>query len=52
MDEKRTVCGYEVHFAMHVGPREVVFLLNPASTETPYWVGYCDIMPGFTWTLA
>jgi len=45
-DEKRTVNGFEVQFAMHVGPREVVFLLDPASTETPYMVGYCDIMPG------
>ena len=41
-DEKRTVCGYEVHFAMHVGEREVVFLLDPSSTETPYMVGYCE----------
>ncbi|MCL2301572.1 MAG: hypothetical protein FWC27_15635 [Firmicutes bacterium] len=45
-DEKRTVNGFEVQFAMHVGPREVVFLLDPASAETPYMVGYCDIMPG------
>jgi len=46
MEDKRTVCGLEVQFAMHVGPREVVFLLNPNDTETPYMVGYCDIMPG------
>jgi len=45
-DEKRTVYDYEVHFAMHVGPREVLLLLDPASEETPYMVGYCDIMPG------
>jgi len=45
-DEKRTVNGFEVHFAMHVGPREVVFLLDPDNAETPYMVGYCDIMPG------
>jgi hypothetical protein len=45
-DEKRTVNGFEVQFAMHVGPREGVFLLDPASAETPYMVGYCDIMPG------
>ena len=45
-DEKRTVNGFEVQFAIHVGPREVVFLLDPASAETPYMVGYCDIMPG------
>ena len=43
-DEKRTVNGFEVQFAMHIGPREVVFLLDPASEETPYMVGYCDIM--------
>ena len=42
MDEKRTVCGYEVHFAMHIGEREVVFLLDPASVETPYMVAYCE----------
>jgi hypothetical protein len=45
-DEKLTVNGFEVQFAMHVGPREVVFLLDPASADTPYMVGYCDIMPG------
>ena len=46
-DEKRMVCGYEVHFAMHVGEREVLFLLDPTSTETPYIVGYCEGMPAF-----
>jgi len=45
-DEKRMIGGFEVQFAMHVGPREVVFLLDPASADTPYMVGYCDIMPG------
>ena len=42
MDEKRTVCGYEAQFAMHVGEREVLLLLDPGSTETPYMVGYCE----------
>ena len=46
MDEKRTVNGFEVLFSMHVGPREVLFLLDQDSTEMPYMVGYCDIMPG------
>ena len=38
-DEKRTVCGLEVKFAMHIGEREVVFLLDPQNEETPYMVG-------------
>ncbi|MCL2299145.1 MAG: hypothetical protein FWC27_03235 [Firmicutes bacterium] len=42
-DEKRTVCGYEVQFAMHIGPREVLLLLDPKSMETPYMVGYCGL---------
>jgi len=46
-DEKRTVWGFEVHFAMHVGEREVLFLLDPSSEETPYMVGYCEGMPAF-----
>jgi RNA polymerase sigma factor (sigma-70 family) len=46
-DEKRTVCGFEVHLAIHVGEREVLFLLDPTSKETPYIVGYCEGIPAF-----
>jgi len=46
MDKNRTVNDFLVLFAMHVGPREVLFLLDINSAETPYMVGYCDIMPG------
>jgi hypothetical protein len=45
MEDKRTVCGLEVPFAMHVGDREVLFLLDPKSDETPFLVGYRTAVP-------
>jgi len=47
MDEKRTVCGLEVKFAMHVGDREVLMLLDQKSEDMPYIVGYCTTIPDF-----
>ena len=46
-DEKRTVNGFEVRFAMHIGEQEVLLLLDPDSTETPYMVAYCEGNPAF-----
>jgi len=44
-DEKRIVCGLEVHYAMHIGDREILLLLDTESKDMPFVVGYRTVMP-------
>jgi len=45
-DEQRTLGGLEIAHDIHIGDKEVLFLLDSKNKETPYIVSYNQKMPG------